>query len=170
MSNGTFTFLLFLTRFPLGMNHEVGKAGYGVPQEGTHVAEADEGAFLGIGYNATAEAQEAHDAVHPSPPVPIPTRREETEAEEGMHLTIAPVSDAPPHGLPHLGNEVPSHVAKPTEGAQDDDRPHAPDDKSDAHEPPKGETLAGVDVMLLEQVRSRFFGVAKQSVTHMPTI
>jgi hypothetical protein len=74
--------------FPFVVNHKVGKACYGVPSKGTHVAEAYQCSFLDIGNDTTGEAQKAHDAMHPSPPVPIPTSREEAEAEDGVHLTI----------------------------------------------------------------------------------
>ena len=73
---------------PFVVNHEVGEARYGVPAKGTHVAEAHQRPVLGVGNDAAAQTQQAHDPVHPSPPVPIPTRREEAEAEDGMHPTI----------------------------------------------------------------------------------
>jgi hypothetical protein len=79
---------MLLYFFPFVMNHEIGKARNGIPAEGAHVAETHQRSFLDIGNDATGEAQQAHDAVHPSPPVPIPTSREETEAEDGVHLTI----------------------------------------------------------------------------------
>jgi hypothetical protein len=74
--------------FPFVMNHEVGEARYGVPSERTHIAKAHQRPVLGVGNDATAKAQKAHDAVHPSPPVSVPTSREETEAEDGVHFTI----------------------------------------------------------------------------------
>jgi hypothetical protein len=79
---------MLLYFFPFSVNHKVGETCYGVPTERTHVAEAHQRPFLDIGNDATAEAQQAHDAMHPSPPVPIPTRREEAEAENGVHFTI----------------------------------------------------------------------------------
>lgn len=79
---------MLLYFLPFVVNHEVGEARYGVPCESTGIAEADQVPVLGKGHDATAQAQKAHDAMHPSPPVSIPTRREETEAEDGVHFTI----------------------------------------------------------------------------------
>ena len=79
---------MFLYFYPFVVNHKVGKARNGVPSKGAHVAETHQRPVLSVGNNATAEAQKAHDTMHPSPPVPIPTRREEAEAEDGVHLTI----------------------------------------------------------------------------------
>ena len=79
---------MLLYFFPFGVNHEIGEACNGVPSARCHVAEGDNGAFLGVGQDAAAKAQQAHDPVHPSPPVPIPTSREEAEAEDGVHFTI----------------------------------------------------------------------------------
>ena len=70
------------------MNHKIGEACYGVPSERTHIAEAHQRPVLDIGKDATAEAQKAHDTMHPSPPVSVPTTREETKAEDGVHSTI----------------------------------------------------------------------------------
>ena len=79
---------MLLYFLPFVMNHKIRKTRYGVPSERTHIAKAHQRPVLDIGKDATAEAQKAHDTMHPSPPVPIPTRREETEAEDGVHLTI----------------------------------------------------------------------------------
>jgi hypothetical protein len=79
---------MLLYFLPFVVNHEIGKARYGIPAEGAHVAEAHQRPFFGVGDNAAAEAQQAHDPVHPSPPVSIPTSREETKAEDGVHFTI----------------------------------------------------------------------------------
>jgi hypothetical protein len=79
---------MFLHFLPFVVNHKVGEARYGIPAESAHVAEANQRTLFGVGHDATAQAQQAHDPMHPSPPVPIPTRREEAEAEDRVHLTI----------------------------------------------------------------------------------
>ena len=47
---------MLLYFLPFVVNHEIGEARNGVPAEGAHVAEADQGAVLDVGYNTTAEA------------------------------------------------------------------------------------------------------------------
>ena len=79
---------MLLYFLPFVVNHEIGEACNGVPAARCHVAKGNDGAVLGVGQDATTKAQQAHDPVHPSPPVPIPTSREEAEAKDGVHPTI----------------------------------------------------------------------------------
>ena len=79
---------MLLYFFPFVVNHKVGEARNGIPAARSQITEGDNGAVLGVGQDTAAEAQQAHDPVHPSPPVPIPTSREEAEAEDGVHFTI----------------------------------------------------------------------------------